>query len=217
MTTPPTNAHTVRTVRTAHEPAHPQVSHRSFWVGRSEFVVVALLYVIAILLTVGITTMEVLGESTPGPRFFPIIVCVLLYVTATALAVHVLRHPKPPATDQRAGRGNFSTDMLHDLGQISDHQHGSTPARAAAARQTHSDWKTVGQIVGASIAFILLLKVLGWILCAAFLFWAVSRALGSKKPVFDVGVALLFSSAIQLAFNAGLGLPLPAGFIGGLF
>ena len=66
------------------------------------------------------------------------------------------------------------------------------------------------------MVFVLLLKIVGWIICAAFLFWVVARALGSKRPVFDIGVSLLFSSAIQLAFNAGLGLPLPAGIIGGL-
>jgi putative tricarboxylic transport membrane protein len=34
--------------------------------------------------------------------------------------------------------------------------------------------------------------------------------------VFDIGVALIFSSFIQLAFSAGLGLNLPSGILTGV-
>ena len=66
------------------------------------------------------------------------------------------------------------------------------------------------------VLFTAVLNILGWILSAAFLFWIICYALGSKRPGFDAGVSLLFASAIQLAFNAGLGLNLPSGFLGGL-
>ncbi|GGG45680.1 hypothetical protein GCM10011374_04950 [Kocuria dechangensis] len=197
-------------------PATAIPPRRSFWTGRSEFALVGLLYLIAGLLTIGTATMNVQGEAVPGPRFFPVIVCVLLYATATVLAVHLLRHPHLPDTDPHPGHGDFSADMLKDLGHVTGertdaHEYGISPRW-----KTYSDWKTLGQIVGAAVIFIVLLKVVGWVLCAAFLFWVVSRALGSRRPVFDVGVALLFSSVIQLAFNAGLGLPLPPGFLEGL-
>lgn len=189
---------------------------KSFWTGRSEFVLVALLYVIAVLLTIGTATMNVQGDAVPGPRFFPVIVCVLLYVTATALAIHLLRHRHLPDTDPHPGHGEFSADMLRDLGHVTGERTDAHESGLSPRWKTYSDWKTVGQILGAAVVFIVLLKVVGWVLCAAFLFWVVSYALGSKRPAFDVGVALLFSSVIQLAFNAGLGLPLPSGFLEGL-
>jgi putative tricarboxylic transport membrane protein len=190
---------------------------RSFWTGRSELVVVALLYLLAILLTIGTASMNVLGEAVPGPRFFPIVVCVLLYLTATALAISVLRQPHLPDTEPHPGHGQFSADMLSDLGQVTEEMIDSQDAGQSPRWRTYSDWKTLGMIFGAAAVFIVLLNVAGWILSAAFLFWIVCRALGSRRPVFDLGVALLISSGIQLAFNAGLGLPLPPGFLEGTF
>lgn len=92
----------------------------SFWTGRSEFAVVALLYAIAVFLTVGTVTMKVMGSSVPGPQFFPIIVCILLYGSATALAFNIIRHPKVSDTAAHPGHGDFSPDMLRDLGDLSD-------------------------------------------------------------------------------------------------
>jgi putative tricarboxylic transport membrane protein len=66
------------------------------------------------------------------------------------------------------------------------------------------------------VAFVLLLEPLGWIISAAALFWVVAYALGSRRPLFDIGVGLLFSSIIQLAFGTALGLSLPAGLAGGI-
>jgi putative tricarboxylic transport membrane protein len=189
---------------------------RKYWAGRSEFIVVGLLYTLAIGLTIGTAGMHVLGSAVPGPQFFPIIVCVLLYAAATALAVDVLRHPRLPDAKPHPGHGDFSPDMLRDLGDVADERTDSHPGAMSARWKTYSDWKTVGQVLGAAVAFTALLNPVGWIICATVLFWIVARAMGSKRPVFDIGVALLFSSVIQLAFNAGLGLPLPSGFLGGM-
>jgi putative tricarboxylic transport membrane protein len=204
------------TTASAGAPATATPRRRSFWTGRSEFALVVLLYLIAGLLTIGTATMNVQGEAVPGPRFFPVIVCVLLYATATVLAVHLLRHPHLPDTDPHPGHGDFSADMLKDLGHVTGERTDAHESGISPRWKSYSDWKTLGQIVGAAVIFIVLLKGVGWVLCAAFLFWVVSRALGSRRPVSDVGVALLFSSVIQLAFNAGLGLPLPPGFLEGL-
>ena len=51
------------------------------------------------------------------------------------------------------------------------------------------------------VAFIVLLRPAGWIIAAALLFWGVSYALGSRRPVFDISVALVMSSLIQLIFG----------------
>ncbi|MCC3302229.1 tripartite tricarboxylate transporter TctB family protein [Arthrobacter sp. zg-Y895] len=185
--------------------------------GRSELIVVAVLYALAVFLTVGTVSMNVQGSAVPGPQFFPVLVCIALYVVATALAISVIRRPNIPDTRIHPGRGNFSGAMLDDLS--GEHEF-STPHPDAAASptwKTYSDWRTVSLVVGGVVVFTAALNILGWIISAAFLFWVVCYAMGSKRPGFDVGVSLLFSSIVQLAFGAGLGLNLPSGFLGGMF
>jgi putative tricarboxylic transport membrane protein len=65
--------------------------------------------------------------------------------------------------------------------------------------------------------FIALLDPLGWVLAGAILFWGVSVGLGGRRYVFDAAVALLVSSAVQIAFSAGLGLTLPGGVLAQIF
>ena len=62
----------------------------------------------------------------------------------------------------------------------------------------------------------MVLPVLGWLLSAAALFWVLSWAFGSRRPLLDIGVSIIVSSLVQLAFGAGLGLSLPAGILEGL-
>ncbi|MEE1621885.1 tripartite tricarboxylate transporter TctB family protein [Zafaria sp. Z1313] len=190
-----------------------------FWSGRSELIVPALVLVLAGFLTYGTATMEVLGNSVPGPQFFPTIVCVLLYVVAFAHAFQVLRTRRFPDADDDGRGAEVSSEMLSDLGDTADGRittRSGTRPRATGRPQAFSDWKTLGMVVGAVALFNLMLPVAGWILAATVLFWVVCRALGSKRPLFDLSVSLLFASAVQLAFNAGLGLNLPAGFLEGL-
>ncbi len=166
---------------------------RGFWAGRSSLVMSALILSLAIYLTVGITTMEIPeGAKTPGPTFFPIILAVCAYVLAGLLAVQALRTPE-----------------VADSGQEQIEVTGRT-------HRTHSDWKALGTTLAAFLAFSLLLVPVGWILAAALLFWLISWALGSKRPVFDLGLSLVFSSAIQVAFSVGLGLNLPPGLMEGI-
>jgi putative tricarboxylic transport membrane protein len=191
-----------------------------FGTGRSEFIVVAVLYAVAIFLTVGTLTMKVQGKSAPGPQFFPILVCVVLYLVATLLAIQILRSPKVPDNSIHPGHGQFSADMLHDLGHLGKEEDDAfdpvSERMPVQTWKTYTDWRTVGLMLAGVVAFFLLLNPLGWIISAAMLFWVVAYALGSRRRFFDIGVGLLFSSITQLAFGAGLGLSLPSGFIGGI-
>lgn len=190
--------------------------HWGWWSGRSELGFVALITVIATVLLVGSLNMEVLGESRPGPQFFPMAVAIILYVVAAGLAIVIIRNPTYPDGQPHPGRGNYSTEMLIDLGYVEDERTKRRYSKHSNEWATYSDWKTLGMIVGAMVIFILVLPFAGWILSATFLFWVVAYALGARAGWMDVGIALLFASVIQLAFNAGLGLPLPAGFLEGL-
>ncbi|MCO1337547.1 hypothetical protein BJH93_01350 [Kocuria polaris] len=189
----------------------------SFWSGRSEFVVTALILILAVALTIGTATMNVVGDTMPGPQFFPTLTCILLYALAIAHGISVLRTRRFP----HGGDGHdpaFSADMLAEFGG-SDRKEvtgatGERP-RATGRVRSYSDWKTIGWVIGGVVLFILTLPVLGWVFAAAGLFWVICKSFGSTRPVFDVGVSLLFSSLTYLAFNVGLGLNLPAGFLEG--
>ena len=141
---------------------------------------------------------------------------------ATLLAIQILRSPQVPDNSVHPGHGQFSADMLHDLGHLGTRR---TPRRRddapiqtpAKTWKTYSDWRTVG----------LMLRPASWPSSRSWNRWAGSSArrccsgwsayaLGSHRRLFDIGVGLLFSSIIQLAFGAGLGLSLPSGFIGGI-
>lgn len=193
-------------------------TNRFFW-RRSEFVIVGILLAVGITLIVGSLTMDILGNSVPGPEFVPRILGILLIANALVLAVDVYRKPE---LDQASGvpdRANFSTGMLHDLGRMEDAEdsvHRVGDRDNPAEKRMYSDWKTIGIVLIACIGFVALLEPAGWILTAAALFWVIARALGSVHPVMDIWVAVFLSSIVQLIFGGLLGLPLPAGIMGGL-
>lgn len=125
------------------------------------------------------------GTDFPGPHFFPTLLAVAGYVIAVLLALQYLRTPEHP--EDLSGRGD----------------------------RWYSDWGALAWCIGGFLAFALLLQPLGWILAAALLFWCVARGMGSRRPLFDLTVALVVSSATYLAFGVGLGLTLPSGLLGG--
>ncbi|MFI7742214.1 tripartite tricarboxylate transporter TctB family protein [Kocuria rhizosphaericola] len=156
--------------------------------GRSGLVVPAVVAAFSTYLLIGALTMEIPeGTDFPGPTFYPLILTVAGYVLAALLVLHYLRTPEHP----------------EEL--------------SARTWRTHSDWTAVAWSAGGFLAFALTLELLGWILAAALLFWAVARGFGSRRPLFDISLALLVSSAIYLAFTVGLGLNLPSGILGGGF
>ncbi len=187
-----------------------------WWSGRSELGFVAFLVIIATVLMVDSLTMTVLGEQQPGPQFFPILISIVLYVVAVGLLVVIIRQPTYPDGQPHPGRGNYSAQLLMDLGQVGGERARRRYSKISSQWATYTDWKTVGMVVGSLVVFILVLPFAGWILSATFLFWAIAYAMGARAGWVDVAVALMFASVIQLAFNAGLGLPLPAGFLEGL-
>lgn len=159
--------------------------------GRSGLVVAALILALAIYLTYGIVTMDIPGSAaTPGPAFFPTLLAILGYVLAILLTVQMLRTPDEPDQEIAQAEG--------------------------APFRTQSDWKSLGMTLAAFLVFTALLVPVGWIVSAALLFWAVSYAMGSKRPLMDLAVALVFSCAVQAFFSAGLGLNLPSGILEGL-
>lgn len=149
------------------------------------FAVAAVVLGLAVYLTQGLLSMDVPSTADfPGPRFFPTVVAVLAYILVVTLVVQGLRN-RTAATRTETQPASPGTD-----------------------------WVSVAGIVITLIVFTALLRPLGWILAGTLLFYGVAYCLGSRRTVFDLGLALGVSSVVQLVFSAGLGLNLPAGVLG---
>lgn len=176
-----------------------------FWRRRTGLIVPGLMLVIGVALVVGTVTMRVPDTATsPGPQVFPAIVAALVLVIAVLLALDVLRKPEA-ATVEIAQRA--------DPGDVDDLDLDGEPVE----RRPTSNRRALLGALGTVVVFIAALTPLGWLLAGAVLFWGIARALGSRRPVFDVFLALAISSIVQLAFSAGLGLNLPPGILEGIF
>lgn len=186
--------------------------------GRSELLVAGAVIVLAVIMTIGTVTMPVPeGTAPPGPQFFPTIVTILLYAVGVALAVEVIASKR--TAHVAADPVEISDEMLAEIGsldQTSEIRVVSPETRAPEkTNEVTVDWRTIGIVVGALAAFILVLPVVGWLLSATALFWVLAWAFGSTRPLFDIAIAALVGAITELVFAAGLGLHLPAGILEG--
>lgn len=172
----------------------------SFWQGRGALVIAALIFALAVYLTVGLLTMDVPESAeAPGPKFYPTLLAVGSYLLTILLVIDTVRRPESGAPD---------------IAPESDEETVSATTAAAAAP---TDAKAVAISVAAFLVFALILQPIGWLLSAAALFWVMSMALGAQRRLLSLGIGLVLSSAVQVAFSMGLGLSLPAGILGGIF
>lgn len=192
----------------------------SAWLTRRiGLVVPVILVAVSVALLIGSATMVVpTTAAPPGPRVFPLIIAVGTLVVAVLLAIDLIRNPEPQYTRIQAGARGIDdgrTETVPALGaagldEIAIDGDESTPLRP------RSNVRALLGALGTIVVFIAALQPLGWLISAAFAFWGVSRALGSRRPVFDVFVGFGLSAAVQLAFSAGLGLHLPPGILEGV-
>ncbi|ROS54117.1 tripartite tricarboxylate transporter TctB family protein [Frigoribacterium sp. PhB24] len=176
-----------------------------FWRRRTGLIVPGLMLVIGLALVVGTVTMRVPDTATsPGPQVFPAIVAALVLIVAVLLAVDVLRKPEAATVEIAQPAAPGDVDDLDLDGEPVD-------------RRPTSNRRALLGALGTVVVFIAALTPLGWLLAGAVLFWGIARSLGSRRPAFDVFLALAISSIVQLAFSAGLGLNLPPGILEGIF
>ncbi len=157
--------------------------------GRSELGVALLLLVLGAWALIDASQLSVVegGRGPVGPKTVPMAVGVLLILTAVLLAIDILR----------GGRGEQEAGEDVDLG------HGS-------------DWKTLGLLVAAFVANILLIDRLGWPVSGAVLFFGTTFALGSRHLIRNALISIALSVGTWYLFNVGLGIALPVGILKGI-
>ncbi|TDV40017.1 tripartite tricarboxylate transporter TctB family protein [Actinophytocola oryzae] len=154
------------------------------WKDRSELGVCALLALLGVLvLSDAIRIPTDFAQRGPvGPKAVPVVVGVLLLVTAALLVRDVLR----------GGRGEAEAGEDVDL---------TAP----------SDWRTVLLLSAAFLANAALIGVVGFPISGAVLFWGAAYALGSRNFVRDPLIAAAMSIVTFVLFDSLLGVPLPGG------
>jgi putative tricarboxylic transport membrane protein len=157
--------------------------------GRAELGVALFLALVGVVVLVdGLGLPSVSAAADPvGSRPVPIVVGVLLLVCSAFLSVDVLR----------GGHGEVEGGEDVDL----DHP---------------SDWRTVGLLLVAFIANIVLIDRLGFVISGAILFWGSCFALGSRHLVRDPLISVALSLGTFYGFYSGLGINLPAGVLQGV-
>lgn len=117
----------------------------------------------------------------------PYVVAALLLVCAVLLARDVLR----------GGHGEAESGEDIDLGH---------PV----------DWRTIGLLLVAFVANILLIDRAGFVVSGAVLFFGSLYAFGSRHYVRDAVVSVVLAVASFYAFYVGLGIKLPPGVLAGI-
>jgi putative tricarboxylic transport membrane protein len=79
-----------------------------------------------------------------------------------------------------------------------------------------TDWRTVGLLALALLAYLLLIERAGFIIASATLFVMAAFAMGSRRPARDIAIGVILATVLYLVFNRGLGLSLPAGILEGI-
>ncbi len=126
--------------------------------------------------------------STVGPRAIPYIVGAGLALTGLWLAFEAL-----------TGRSTAGSAESEDVD---------------LSRPT--DWRCLGLLALALLAYLLLIERVGFVVASAVLFVMAAYAMGSRRSVRDVVIGVLLAFGLYLLFNRGLGLDLPAGILEGI-
>lgn len=157
-----------------------------------DLVFALLMLALGVFALIGVFSIHVPVGVTVGPTVFPIFVAVILLASAVAVFIGILR-------GQRV--------ELEEGEDIDPH--------------ARTDWLTLAKIVGALIAHLLLIDVVGWAPAAAVLFGIVAWALGARRWWLGFVIGLVLAVTVQIVFAGLLGLSLPwgpvLGWLGGMF
>jgi putative tricarboxylic transport membrane protein len=85
--------------------------------------------------------------------------------------------------------------------------------QSAEEKETPTDWKSVLFVFAGLLANLFLIKPLGFTAASVVMFVLICHGFGSRRPIRDVGIALLLALAAYFGFAKALGVNIGAGFI----
>ncbi|MCQ9385273.1 tripartite tricarboxylate transporter TctB family protein [Brevibacterium sp. 50QC2O2] len=189
------------------------VAEDTDWPGPTFFPMLIMIacYILAVLLAVAIIRHPETVDDTPDDA-----------MAATDDASPALAAARAERAEETArafadpGSSAVAASRLEPAGASADERSAQyEAARKDVKHRTHSDFAALAWAVAGFAIFAALIVPAGWIISAAALFWCVARSMGSRRPLFDLTLALTFSSLVYLAFDILLGLNLPTGILGG--
>lgn len=83
----------------------------------------------------------------------------------------------------------------------------------AAVEHARTHWRTLWSVIAALVLYVFVLDPLGYVIATSLFFLGTARLAGSKQPIRDVVVAVLFSLAVYFGFTEILGVRLPGGLL----
>jgi putative tricarboxylic transport membrane protein len=156
---------------------------------RAQFGVCAALAGLGVLLLIDAARIpHVTSSNDPlGPRPVPMVLGLLLLLTAAIYAIDVWR----------GGVGHAEEGEDVDLG-------------------TRADWKTVLLLIVVFGANALVIDWLGWVISGSLLFWGCAFALGNRHHIRGLVIGVALALITFYGFAIGLGVNLPAGILKGI-
>jgi putative tricarboxylic transport membrane protein len=79
-----------------------------------------------------------------------------------------------------------------------------------------TDWRTVGLLAIALLAYLVLLEPAGFVFASAVLFVGAAFAMGSRRTIRDLVAGVVMATVLYIGFTRGLDLQLPAGVLSGI-
>ena len=153
--------------------------------GKGELAFAGSLVLLSLIVAWDTSRMDVpQGASIVSPRVVPYIVAALVLSAGIALIIEVLR------------------------GRL-----GIPEGTEAGEEFVPADRRTMLYLIIAIGVHVLLLEKAGYIIAATFGFWGVTFTFGSRKPVKDFAISLIFALVVYFTFSKGLQIQLPKGLL----
>lgn len=160
------------------------------------------------------------GYSPAGPRFIPLVVCVIWLALALAyLAQAIVRYFRtsavpdavPPASDGATeSPGGVASAVHRGDAPAGDPPVPAVPTAGAGGLRTLA---APAALIAVLVVYQWVLEPAGYIVATALAFVAAARVLGSSNLVRDVIVGIGLAFGIYFAFVYGLAIRLPEGVI----